>query len=53
MKKLIAKYIKNPSPANAEKVASYWVKHPFSGMMLTALESSVLIECLANKGESK
>lgn len=51
MQKLIAKYIKKPTPANAHKVALYWAKHPFSGMMLTNAELEVLQQCLATKVE--
>ena len=49
MKKLIARYIKKPTPANAHRVASYWVQHPFSGMLLTNAELAALQQCLAMK----
>jgi hypothetical protein len=46
MKKLIAKYMKSPTPANANRVASYYVKHPFSTIMLTNVELAALMEAL-------
>ena len=46
MEKLIAKYMKSPTEANAKKVAAYYVKHPFSSMMLTNAELAALTEAL-------
>jgi len=46
VKKLIAKYMKSPTAANANRVASYYVKHPFSTIMLTNVELAALMEAL-------
>ena len=46
MEKLIAKYMKSPTAANAKKVAAYYIKHPFSSMMLTNAELVALAKAL-------
>ncbi len=36
MRRLLQQYAKNPSDANARRVAKYVKDHPFSGMLLDA-----------------
>jgi hypothetical protein len=49
MSKLIARYVADPSAANAKRVAAHYHKHPFAGLMLTAAESAVLIQALSHE----
>ena len=49
MSKLIARYAADRSAANAKRVAAYYQKHPFCGLMLSAQESAILINALSHK----
>lgn len=49
MSKLIARYAADRSAANAKRVADHWKKHPFSGLLLSAYESDLLVAALCHK----
>lgn len=49
MSKLLARYAADRSAANAKRVVDHYKKHPFSGLMISAFESDLLVQALCHK----